>query len=150
MALIKKYKTPQFGPIGDKAWKTYKEEKAGPLKVQKEKLDEQASKQFGKVNTKTTGRDSEMMSPYTKNISSKVTPKQTAPKTYRSLEPGVDYPVYDSVPRSVTPTTNKETSSNKEVTTGNLSKPESSQLSDKMSWAREAERKARKMMGGRD
>ena len=146
MALRKKYTTPQYGPIGDKAWKAYKEEKAGPLKVQKEKLDEQASKQFGKVNTKTTGRDSEMMSPYTKTSSNKVTPKQTAPKTYRSLEPNVDYPVYDSTPRT---TTTQNTTSKKETTTGGLNKPSDSQpSSDKMSWAREAERKARKMMGG--
>jgi len=151
MALIKKYKTPQYGPIGDKTWKTYKDEKAGPLKVQKEKLDEQASKQYGKVNPKTTGRDSEMMSPYTKNVSSKVTPKQTAPKTYRSLEAGVDYPVYDSVPRNATTTSSKETSSNKEVVTGPLTKPSNTDISsDRMSWAREAEKKARKMMGGKD
>jgi len=148
MPLIKKYKTPQFGPIGDKAWKTYKEEKAGPLKAQKEKLDAQAAKQFGKVNTKTTGQASEKISPYTKNVSTKVSPKQTPPKTYRNLEPGVDYPVYDSTPRNTT--TQNTTSSSKEVTTGTLSKPESSQPSDKMSWAREAERKARKMMGGKD
>ena len=151
MALIKKYKTPQYGPIGDKTWKTYKDEKAGPLKVQKEKLDEQASKQYGKVNPKTTGRDSEMMSPYTKNVSSKVTPKQTAPKTYRSLEAGVDYPVYDSVPRNATTTSSKETSSNKEVVTGPLTKPSDTNVSsDRMSWARKAERMARKMMGGKD
>ena len=149
MDLKKKYKTPQYGPIGDKAWKTYKDEKAGPLKIKKEKLDEQASKQYGKVNPKTTGRDSEMMSPYTKNVSSKVSPKQTAPKKYRSLEPQVDYPVYDSVPNTTTtPSTNS--TSKKEIATGNLSTKSSTTSNDRMSWAREAERKARKLMGGKD
>ena len=151
MALIKKYKTPQFGPIGDKAWKKYKEEKAGPLKAQKEKLDEQAAKQHGKVNIKTTGKDSEMMSPYTKTTSTKVPPKQTAPKKYRSLEPTVDYPVYDSNPRTTTTQNTSSDSSSKEVVTGPLTKPSDTDVSsDRMSWAREAERKARKMMGGKD
>lgn len=37
----------------------------------------------------------------------------------------------------------------KETTTGGLNKPKDTSSSDKMSWAREAERKARKMMGGK-
>lgn len=41
--------------------------------------------------------------------------------------------------------------SNKEVVTGSLNKPSDTNVSsDKMSWAREAERMARKMMGGKD
>jgi len=41
--------------------------------------------------------------------------------------------------------------SNKEVVTGSLNKPSDTNVSsDRMSWAREAERMARKMMGGKD
>ena len=41
--------------------------------------------------------------------------------------------------------------SNKEVITGSLNKPSDPNISsDRMSWAREAERMARKMMGGKD
>lgn len=52
----------------------------------------------------------------------------------------------DSTPSSKSTETNKEIT--KEATTGNLSPKSDSSSNDRMSWAREAERKARKMMGG--
>ena len=144
MPLIKKYKTPQFGPIGDKAWKEYKKENKMKLDYASDSLKEKGTTNRGVVDTKTNSQPD--LSPYTKPKGK--TEVKATPKKYRSLEPAVDYPVYDSTPRNTT--TQNTTSSSKEVTTGTLSKPESSQPSDKMSWAREAEKKARKMMGGKD
>ena len=60
-------------------------------------------------------------------------------KTYRATEAGTDYPVYDSTPRTTTtPSTNS--TSNKEVVTGNLSTkdPIKSPSTPKMDWAKEA------------
>jgi len=78
---------------------------------------------------------SERMSPYTTPNSRK--------SNYRKTTTGIDYPDY------------KTTSPSKEPVTGNLSTKEpvkvsnTSNSSNKMSWARDAERKARKLMGGK-
>jgi len=144
MALIKKYKTPQYGPIGDKAWKKVQEER----KMENEyKVKSRPSQNFGIVDTKTNSQPD--LSPYTKPKGK--TEVKATPKKYRSLEPAVDYPVYDSKPRTTTTQNTSSNSSNKEVVTGPLTKPSDTDVSsDRMSWAREAERKARKMMGGKD
>ena len=50
MPLIKKYKTPQYGPIGDKAWKKVQEER----KMENEyKVKSRPSQNFGIVDTKS-------------------------------------------------------------------------------------------------
>ena len=142
MALIKKYKTPQFGPIGDKAWEKVKEQR----KMESEyKVKNRPSQNFGKVDAKTNSQPD--LSPYTKPKGK--TEVKATPKKYRSLEPTVDYPVYDNKPRTTTTQNTSSDSSSKEVVTGPLTKPSDTDVSsDRMSWAREAERKARKMMGG--
>ena len=142
MDLKKKYKTPQFGPIGDKAWEKVKEQR----KMESEyKVKNRPSQNFGKVDAKTNSQPD--LSPYTKPKGK--TEVKATPKKYRSLEPAVDYPVYDSVPNTTTtPSTNS--TSKKEIATGNLSTKSSTTSNDRMSWAREAERKARKLMGGKD
>ena len=147
MALIKKYKTPQFGPIGDKAWKEYKKENKMKLDYARDSSKEKGTTNRGVVDTKTNSQPD--LSPYTKPKGK--TEVKTTPKKYRSLEPAVDYPVYDSNPRTTTTQNTSSDSSSKEVVTGPLTKPSDTDVSsDRMSWAREAERKARKMMGGKD
>jgi len=147
MALIKKYKTPQFGPIGDKAWKEYKKENKMKLDYARDSSKEKGTTNRGVVDTKTNSQPD--LSPYTKPKGK--TEVKATPKKYRSLEPTVDYPVYDNKPRTTTTQNTSSDSSSKEVVTGPLTKPSDTDVSsDRMSWAREAERKARKMMGGRD
>ena len=141
MALRKKYTTPQFGPQGDKAWEKVKEER----KMESEyKVKSRPSQSFGKVDTNTNSKP--RLSPYTVEKTVKDI-KSVSPQTYKRPESGSEYP---SHLESTTKTTT--TSNNKEVAKGSLStksETSSTSSSDKMSWARDAQKKARELMGGK-
>ena len=119
----------------DADYKTKNKAKLNQAKVEAEKKKGVVRSRQQVRNTKKDTVSVEKMSPYT-------TPNSSKPN-YRNVKAGTDYPNY------------KPTSPSKEPVTGNLSTKEpvkvsnTSSSSDKMSWARDAERKARKLMGGK-
>ena len=140
MALRKKYKTPQYGPQGDKAWEKVKEER----KMESEyKVKSRPSQSFGKVDTNTNSKPK--LSPYTVEKTVKDI-KSVSPKTYKRPESGSEYPSH------LESTTKTTMSQNKEVVTGNLSTKEpvkvsnTSNSSDKMTWAKGAMESARGLL----
>ena len=97
MGIRKKYSTPHFGPQGDKAWADYKERNKATIANTKSKTDSKIDVNRGSVNLKTTGMQSEGMSPYTYKAPKKVSTQEDFSKRNNSYT-GDKAPTYDSMP----------------------------------------------------
>jgi len=143
----------------DKKSKQLKRFSPSKRNTNKKKIDEYLTKR--QADTKlpsqvyspvdTTGRPDYTETTTRKNVRVSPSVKPNEDMSNRATTYTDKYPKYEtsSSSSSMENTSSMPTESNKETATGTLSAKTETTSSDRMSWAREAEKKARKMMGGR-
>jgi hypothetical protein len=139
MALMKKYKQPSYEKANKEANKRYRDSLTKPKYVP---TDTTGGPNYN-VPRKSTAPSTSVVRQSDDVLRQGPNYKSSTKDTTSSAEKYANNPVVQDYVNNL--------SANKEVATGSLStKSEASSTSseDRMSWAREAERKARKMMGG--
>lgn len=144
VSLRKEYKQTNFGTQGDKSWSEYKATNKQEIANRKQKLDAKVDVNRGKVNDTSS---------YKGRVAPDYTPKSTYVKPNEDMSNRATtytnkYPDYNSTPVDKTTSSSSTESTKSESPTGNLSPKSETTANDRMSWAREAEKKARKLMGG--
>ena len=153
-SLFKKYIQPNYEKANKEGTLRYKERNKQAIDNKLAQRDKQLDVSRGTVR-KDTGYKGPVAPDYTPK-STYVKPNEDMSKratTYTNKYPKYESSSYvptDETPRKDYPESIVPRDTKSESPTGNLSaKQEPTSSEDRMSWAREAERKARKLMGGR-
>jgi len=145
----------------DKKSKQLKRFSPSKRNTNKKKIDEYLNKRQADTKlpsqvytpTDTMGRPDYTETTTRRNVKVSRTVKENEDMSNRATTYTNKYPKYEpsssSSSSTMDDTPSSSSSTTKETATGTLSAKTETTSSDRMSWAREAERKARKMMGGR-